>query len=379
MKRFLLLICAIISITATAQNQNEIISPEIASGNTVTFRLKAPDAKSVKISGNFTNPEWAAVDLVKDSSGIWSFTSSTLAPEMYSYQFIVDGVMAHDPKNLNLLRDAMNVFNYFIVPGGRADLYKVNDVLHGTVAFRWYDSPVIGGQRRMSVYTPPGYEQGKENYPVLYLMHGVGGDEEAWLELGRAAEILDNLIAKKEAKPMVVVMTNGHANHAAVPAKSPVSYMPQFGGPDVFNGQFEESFRDIMKFAESNYRIKKEKQSRAIAGLSMGGFHTLYISANYANTFDYMGLFSAATVEPKNPDSTIYKNLDDKLTLQKQNGYKVYWMGMGKTDFLYTPFTDFRKKLDAMEFKYTYRESEGGHNWANWRMYLTEFVPLLFK
>jgi len=369
----------LLAFSALAQNRQEIVSPEIAPDHTVTFRLQAPDAKSVKVMGNFTQPEWAPVDLTKDASGIWSVVSKALEPEMYSYQFIVDGVAAHDPKNLNLVRDAMNVLNFFIVPGGRADLYRVNDVPHGTVSFRWYDAPTIGGQRRLSVYTPPGYEQSKENYPVLYLMHGVGGDEEAWLELGRAAEIMDNLIARKEARPMVVVMTNGHASHAAVPGKSPVPYMPQFGGPDVFNGKFEEGFGDVMKFVETNYRIKREKSSRALAGLSMGGFHTLYISANYTDTFDYMGLFSAATIEPKNGDVQLYANLDDKLALQKKNGYKLYWMGMGKTDFLYAPFQDFRKKLDTLDFKYTYRESEGGHTWVNWRMYLTEFVPLLFR
>ncbi len=362
-----------------AQNQKEIVSPEIAADHTVTFRLQAPDAKSVKVVGNFTQPEWAAVDMTKDASGIWSVSSAALEPEMYSYQFIVDGVPAHDPKNLNLVRDAMNVLNFFIVPGGRADLYRVTDVPHGTVSFRWYDAPTIGEQRRLSVYTPPGYEQSKDNYPVLYLMHGVGGDEEAWLELGRAAEILDNLIARKEARPMIVVMTNGHASHAAVPGKSPVPYVPQFGGPDVFNGKFEESFGDLMKFVETNYRIRREKSSRALAGLSMGGFHTLYIAANYTDTFDYMGLFSAATIEPKNGNVALYTNLDDKLALQKRNGYKLYWMGMGKTDFLYNPFQDFRKKLDGLDFNYTYRESEGGHNWANWRMYLTEFLPLLFR
>lgn len=374
-----LILMFLFALPVLAQNQKEIVSPEIAPDRTVTFRLQAPDAKSVKVIGNFTQPEWAAVDLTKDASGSWSAVSAALEPEMYSYQFIVDGVPAHDPKNLNLVRDAMNVLNFFIVPGGRADLYRVNDVPHGTVSFRWYDAPTIGGQRRLSIYTPPGYEQNKENYPVLYLMHGVGGDEEAWLELGRAAEILDNLMARKEARPMIVVMTNGHASHAAVPGKSPVPYVPQFGGPDVFNGEFEESFSDLMQFVETNYRIRREKSSRALAGLSMGGFHTLYIAANYTDTFDYMGLFSAATIEPTGREVALYTNLDDKLALQKQKGYKLYWMGMGKTDFLYNPFQDFRKKLDALDFKYTYRESEGGHNWANWRMYLTEFVPLLFR
>lgn len=379
MERLLSAFSLFLVLSLSAQDQKEVVSPEIASDGSVTFRLSAPEAKSVRVVGDFATPPWTPLDLNKGADGTWTYTTPALPSEMYTYRFTVDGAVTTDPGNILTVRDAMNVLNYFIVGNGKADAYKVKDIPHGTVSHRWYDSPAIGKQRRISVYTPPGYEQGKAPYPVLYLMHGVGGDENAWLELGRAAQILDHLIATKTAKPMVVVMTNGHAGNAAAPGESPVDYRPVWNAPDVFNGQFEDSFGDVMRFAESNYRIRKSKSGRAIAGLSMGGFHTLYISANYPDTFDYMGLFSAATIEPRNTASNIYKSLEDKLTLQQRNGYKLYWTGMGKTDFLYEPFRDFRSKLDAKAFKYTYFESEGGHTWANWRVYLTEFVPLLFQ
>lgn len=359
--------------------QQPVVSPQIGDDHTVTFRLWAPDAQQVKIIGEFSEKPWKATDMEKGTDGIWSHTTPPLESDLFSYKFLVDGVAMLDPGNLNVLRDAMNLNSFFIVGGGKGDVYHVQDVAHGTVAFRWYDAKALGKTRRLSVYTPPGYESSKESYPILYLLHGVGGDETAWLELGRAAKILDNLIASKQIRPMIVVMTNGHTATTAAPGESSVAYTPQFGGPDVFTGQFEDSFGEVMAFVESNYRVKKEKASRAIAGLSMGGFHTLYISANYANMFDYVGLFSAATIEPKNPDTNIYKGLDDKLALQKQNGYKLYWMGMGKTDFLYKDFQNFKSRLDALDFKYTYRESEGGHTWSNWRVYLTEFLPLLFR
>jgi enterochelin esterase-like enzyme len=149
--------------------------------------------------------------------------------------------------------------------------------------------------------------------------------------------------------------------------------------PNSMNGKFEETFPDVIKFIENNYRVKADKADRAIAGLSMGGFHSLHISRLYPNTFDYVGLFSAAIMPFDEVKSNIYENFDATLKIQMDNGLKLYWIGMGKTDFLYKPGEEFRAKLDTMGFKYTYVESEGGHTWTNWRVYLSEFVPLLFK
>jgi len=208
----------------------------------------------------------------------------------------------------------------------------------------------------------------------------MGGDEEAWIALGRTSQILDNLIASGKAKPMIVVMTNGNVAQEAAPGESSLGmYKPTMQLPNTMDGKFEETFTDVIKFIESNYRVKAEKSARAIAGLSMGGYHSLHISRLYPNTFDYVGLFSAAIMPNDKATSKVYADIDGTLNTQMKNGYKLYWIGIGKTDFLYKNVTDYRDKLDKMGMKYVYRESEGGHTWTNWRTYLSEFVPMLFK
>jgi enterochelin esterase-like enzyme len=193
------------------------------------------------------------------------------------------------------VRDIANVSNYFLVGGGKADLYKVNKVAHGTVSKVWYEDAKAGLTRRMTVYTPAGYETSKQKYPVLYLLHGIGGDEEAWMDLGRASQILDNLIAQGKAKPMIVVMTNGNISQEAAPGQTSDNLIvPTLGLPKTMEGSFEASFPEVVKFMDSRYRTIAGAQGRAIAGLSMGGFHSFYISINYPKTFGYVGLFSAA-------------------------------------------------------------------------------------
>ena len=390
MKRifFILTICLISTGLLAQQNLDfskkvEIVSPQINSDNTVTFRLMAPNAKEVKLQGDWMPSEgWVTKlqDLQKDENGVWTFTTQVLPSDLYSYTFIVDGLKVIDPNNVYQVRDVATVMNIFLIEGGLGDLYKVQDVPHGTVARRWYDSPKLDSPRRITIYTPAGYEAGKDKYPVFYLLHGMGGDEEAWMALGRASQILDNLIAQGKAKPMIVVMTNGHTSNTAAPGESSKGfYKPDMRTPDIFSGDMEANFGDVIKFVESNYRVKADKQNRAIAGLSMGGFHSLYISANYPNTFDYIGLFSPAILPPANAASPIYIDLDVKLKTQQDNGYSLYWIGIGKTDFLFQNVVDYRSKLDSMKFKYQYRESEGGHTWANWRLYLSEFTPMLFQ
>lgn len=387
-KRFLLLILwAISSLSLQAQQAlwggTEIVSPEIKPDNTVTFRFQAENASEVKLSGDWMPMEgWkpGTVSMTKGEKGIWTYTTNALPPELYSYFFLVDGVRCTDPNNVYLIRDVATVTNVFIIGGGQADLYKVNKVPHGTVARRWYNSPGNATDRRLTVYTPAGYETSKEKFPVLYLLHGMGGDEEAWIQLGRTSQILDNLIAQGKAKPMIVVMTNGNVDQEAAPGESSLGfYKPTMQLPNTMNGKFEETFPDVIKFVESNYRVKANKENRAIAGLSMGGFHSLHISRLYPNTFDYVGLFSAAIMPNEKVTSKTYENFDATLKAQSDNGYKLYWIGMGKTDFLYKAGVDFRSKLDKMGMKYTYAETEGGHTWRNWRIYLSEFSQLLFK
>jgi enterochelin esterase family protein len=369
----------------------QIISPEVKADHTVTFRIMAPAADSVQITGDFLPPaklktQWGLIDvpgtakLAKDDKGIWTFTSQPLASDLYSYTVIVDGFKTTDPSNVYIIRDVANVFNVFIVGGGKGDLYQVSKVPHGTVARCWYDSPGNGMPRRMTVYTPAGYETSKEKYPVLYLLHGMGGDEEAWIALGRTSQILDNLIAQGKAKPMIVVMTNGNVAQEAAPGESSLGYVkPNMQMDHTMDGKFEETFPDVIKFVESNYRVKADKSGRAITGLSMGGYHSLHISRFYPNTFDYVGLFSAAIMSNDKVTSEVYKNFDATLEAQMKNGYKLYWIGIGKADFLYKANEEYRAKLDKMGMKYTYVETEGGHTWTNWRVYLSEFAPLLFK
>ena len=397
MRKIVLVILAFVFIAFNSFAQQalfggqQIISPEVKADHTVTFRIMAPAADSVQITGDFLPPaklktQWGLIDvpgtakLTKDDKGIWTFTSQPLASDLYSYTVIVDGFKTTDPSNVYIIRDVANVFNVFIVGGGKGDLYQVSKVPHGTVARRWYDSPGNGMPRRMTVYTPAGYETSKEKYPVLYLLHGMGGDEEAWIALGRTSQILDNLIAQGKAKPMIVVMTNGNVAQEAAPGESSLGYVkPNMQMDHTMDGKFEETFPDVIKFVESNYRVKAEKSGRAITGLSMGGYHSLHISRFYPNTFDYVGLFSAAIMSNDKVTSEVYKNFDATLEAQMKNGYKLYWIGIGKADFLYKANEEYRAKLDKMGMKYTYVETEGGHTWTNWRVYLSEFAPLLFK
>jgi enterochelin esterase-like enzyme len=361
---------------------SNIISPEVNSNQTVTFRLLAPNATEVKVSGDWMPSEgWVpgSVNMTKGAEGVWTYTTPALPSDLYMYSFLVDGFKTTDPSNVYLIRDVASITNVFIVSGGKADLYKVNDVPHGTVARRWYDSPGNNKKRRVTIYTPPNYESSNEKYPVLYLLHGMGGDEEAWIALGRTSQIMDNLIAQGKAKPMIVVMTNGNVAQEAAPGESSLGlYKPTMQLENTMDGKFEETFPDVIKFIESNYRVNADKANRAIAGLSMGGYHSLHISRYYPNTFDYVGLFSAA-IMPSQTTSPAYADFESTLQKQKDNGYKLYWIAMGKTDFLYKSGVEYREKLDQIGMKYQYRESEGGHTWTNWRDYLSEFVPMLFK
>jgi len=302
---------------------------------------------------------------------------------LYGYAFLVDGLRMMDPNNVHQIRDVATVTNIVITPGGQGDLYSVQNVPHGTVTRTWYESPSnkYVQKRRITIYTPPGYEQGKGKYPVFYLLHGMGGDEEAWINLGRTSQIMDNLIAAGKAEPMIVVMTNGNVVQEAAPGESSLGlYKPTMQLDGTMDGQFEVSFADVIRFVESKYRVIPKKNARAIAGLSMGGYHTLHISRYYPNTFGYIGLFSAAIMpDQSHADSPVYRDVEGTLKKQHENGYSLYWIGIGKEDFLYKANTEYRELLDRINMEYVYRESEGGHTWTNWRVYLSEFAPLLFK
>lgn len=384
MRYFYILVVLLLSTQLRAQEnlpfgeKREIVSPEIHPDNSVTFRLMAPNANNVSVTGDFLTQ--GKQQMTKDANGVWSCTTDPLPSELYTYSFVVDGLAMNDPNNVYYRRDVASTLNVFLIGNGQADLYKVNDVPHGTVTKRWYASSENKMSRRITIYTPPGYENNNSSYPVLYLLHGMGGDEEAWMTLGRASQILDNLIAAGKAEPMIMVMPNGNVAQEAAPGESSMGfYKPQFQLPHTMDGTYEKTFHEIIDFVDDNYRTIPDKTGRAIAGLSMGGFHTLHISRYYPNTFDYMGLFSAAIMPNEKVQSPVYQNIETTLLDQKNNGYKLYWIAIGKDDFLYRANVDYRSKLDSMNFEYVYRESEGGHTWRNWRIYLAEFLPMLFK
>ncbi len=381
MKKLFISFAAILLSCVAAQAQQalwsraNVVSPQINDDGSVTFRLNAPQADKVAVAGDFTTKDGKDIgygEMTRDEKGVWEFTTPPLRSELYSYTFLVDGVRMCDPSNVYINRDVASVMNILITDGDRGDLYKVNDVPHGSVKRCWYDSPTLGKQRRMTVYTPAGYEQGKEKYPVLYLLHGAGGDEEAWMTLGRTSQIMDNLIANGKCRPMIVVMTNGNPWQQAAPGESAAGMTQPAMKFDPSQKSFEEAFGDVISYVESNYRTIRKKEARAVAGLSMGGGHSFNISRMYPDKFDYVGLFSAAVGGVKDA------GVAASLAAQRDKGFKLYWIACGNTDFLYEANKDYMKYLDSIDFPYTYRESDGGHIWRNWRIYLSEFAPMLF-
>lgn len=387
----------LISLSAWAQetvavNTGDLVSPEVK-GQTVTFKLLAPNAKEVLVEADFFEKvkrqtsfgmmeASGQIPMVKGEDGVWTYTTSIPSPELHTYCFYVDGVRMLDPSNVYMIRDIATYTNYFLVDGELSQNYLVREVPHGTVSKVWYPSPTLGMERRrMTVYTPAGYDDSNKQYPVLYLLHGAGGDENAWSELGRAVQILDNLIAQGKAEPMIVVMPNGNGAQEAVPGEYPNSmYKPSFTNPKTMEGSFEKAFPDIMNYVESHYRTINDKAHRAIAGLSMGGFHSLYISANYPDLFGYVGLFSAAiNRQAKGENTYIYENLEEKLAKQFSDAPKLYFIGIGNGDFLSQDNVKYRELLDSHGYKYEYMETDGGHEWRNWRKYLNHLLPELFK
>lgn len=387
----------LISLSAWAQetvavNTGDLVSPEVK-GQTVTFKLLAPNAKEVLVEADFFEKvkrqtsfgmmeASGQIPMVKGEDGVWTYTTSIPSPELHTYCFYVDGVRMLDPSNVYMIRDIATYTNYFLVDGELSQNYLVREVPHGTVSKVWYPSPTLGMERRrMTVYTPAGYDDSNKQYPVLYLLHGAGGDENAWSELGRAVQILDNLIAQGKAEPMIVVMPNGNGAQEAVPGEYPNSmYKPSFTNPKTMEGSFEKAFPDIMNYVESHYRTINDKAHRAIAGLSMGGFHSLYISANYPDLFGYVGLFSAAiNRQAKGENTYIYENLEEKLAKQFSDAPKLYFIGIGNGDFLFQDNVKYRELLDSHGYKYEYMKTDGGHEWRNWRKYLNHLLPELFK
>lgn len=399
MKQIAILTVVLMAATATFAQQNlfgpaQVKSPEINADKTVTFRLQAPKAVKVEVTGDFlptqkietpfgTFDAPGVAQLKEGKDGVWEFTTPTpVAPELYTYTFKVDGLTMIDPANVYVNRDINNLSSILLVDGNElTNHFKVNDVPHGTVSRIWYHSAHEGIDRRLTVYTPAGYETSGKHYPVFYLLHGIGGDEEAWLTQGRATQILDNLIAEGKAEPMIVVMTNGNISQHAAPGEGPEGMIPvTMQLPKTMEGTFETCFPEIVKFIDKTYRTKAQKKYRAIGGLSMGGYHSCHISKQYPEMFNYVGLFSAA-INRESGVSEIYENFDQKLDVQfsKKNRPALYYIAIGNTDFLYKDNMEFKAKLEAKGYPFVYKETDGGHIWRNWRIYLDDFAPRLFK
>lgn len=395
-KFFLLTIIAMLGFAIAAWGQQAlgpgsgIVSPEIHPDHSVTFRYHGPKAVTVRLTGDFlpTRPVEietggqklvydapGVVDLKEGPGGIWEYTTEPLAGELYMYTFLVDGVKVMDPSNIYQIRDVAtwtNVFTLSAEPGDKGWYYEVHDVPHGSVSHVWYESPALESkQRRLSIYTPPGYEGSSARYPVLYLLHGSGGDEDAWTDLGRTAQILDNLIAEGKAKPMIVVMPNGVWFNQAAPGAAVNMFQPTFtNSRSQSTEEIENSFPDIMNFIEKNYRVAKGYANTAVAGLSMGGRQSFMLSLRYPGKFGYVGLFSGVGLTEGNEASI------DKVFAARP---RLYWIGCGKADGV---MVNTRKLVDYCNAKghpVTFYESEGGHTWRNWRIYLTCFTQQLFK
>ena len=368
--------CALMAQQNIGRQQIEVTSPVVGLDNKVTFNVLAPKAMRVGVLGDWPD---GYLEL-KEIDGVWTGTTAPLPSELYTYRVIIDGIIGLDPSNPFVKRDVGTQFSYFYVSGGPGDYYQVHDVPHGTVVQTWYHSDAVKADRRLSVYLPPSYD-GKKKFPVLYLLHGSGGDETAWLELGEVPRVMDNLIACGEAAPMIVVMPNGNIGAVAAPGETPANldFRPVMSDqiPSSYkNGIYEASFQEIIKFTESRFKVASGKKNRAVAGLSMGGFHSLYIALNHPGSFDYVGLFSAGLMPQDALSGAVYDNLDGKLNALK---VKLFWIAIGKDDFLYDVNADFRRKLDGMGYRYEYYESERGHLWCNWRQYLLKFAPRLFR
>ena len=380
MKRLLTLLAASLLVAGAvsaqeianfSRGQQRVVSPEVYTDGSVTFRLAADYATVVSLTGNWMAQGAAPIPMKKGEGGIWEVTVPALEPEIYTYNFIVDGVSVNDPVNFKVQRDGTRYLNMVFIPGERSAAY--NEARHrGTLTTLWYDSAQLGLNRRMIVYTPYGYETSKRTkYPVLYLLHGGGGDEEAWTSMGRAAQILDNLIEQGKAVPMIVVMPNGNPNQQAAQTLGLETTNINFRDPAYANAYVKSLVTEIIPFVEKRFRVIAKPSARAISGLSMGGGHTLTASQLYPSTFDYICPLSISSQDTP--------EIRTQLRALKNDGYRLYWVGVGNTDFLYEGAQTLDRILTEEGLQHTFYVSEGGHEWKNWRLYLQTFAQLLFK
>ncbi len=384
-----------LAVPVLAQAPNappQVISPEVQPDRKITFRLLAPKAESVRLTGSDIPGMGPGKELAKDDKGIWEVTIGPVEPGTYRYTFNLSGVPVIDPRNPSVSESNGNVWSLVNVPG--SEFQDTKNVPRGAVGEVTYYSTALGKFRRMHVYTPPGYESGKGKFPVFYLLHGAGDCDDSWSSVGRAGFIVDNLIAAGKARPMVIVMPAGHTRQNMRFTPPPATGTPP---PDEFVQDF---VTDIMPYVEKHYRVLTNRNSRAIAGLSMGGNHTLNIALPHLEKFAYIGVYSSGllsafmrapqpgsprpapdAVPPVTPMGEAWikqhqAKLDD-ANLKK--GLKLLWFATGKEDFLLGMTKGTLDLLKKHGFNPVYRETPGGHTWINWRNYLTEFAPQLFR
>jgi len=394
--------CAIAPLTLVAQQPQGpvVVSPDVQGDRRVTFRILAPNAQKVELRSPGDIPGIGGrggtpLQFAKNAEGVWEATTAAIPAGAYRYVFVVDGVTVADSRNPATSQTNTTVYSLAVVPG--SDVFDTKNVPHGAVASVFYNSSALGGIRRMHVYTPPGYESGKDKYPVFYLLHGAGDVDDSWTSVGRAGFILDNLIASGRAKPMIVVMPAGHVNGAGkalgAPAAPAAPVIAPAGQPDPFAQDF---VNDLMPYVEKNYRVLTDRQSRAIAGLSMGGSQTLNIAIPHLDKFAYIGVFSsgilggrgaapgaapaAAPATPPPPFGEAWEkaNLAALDNAAAKRGLRVFWFSTGKDDGLIGTTRNTVELFKKHGFAPVFLESEGAHTWLNWRDYLSVFAPQLF-
>ncbi len=369
----------------------QVVSPEVLPDRRIVFRLYAPDATTVRLRGSdipaLANPPGAArgtppppgPEFKKDEKGVWEGTLGETNPGAYRYTFVVNGVAVVDPRNPIISESNNNVWSMVYVPG--ADFMDTKQVPHGAVSAIHYYSAPLNKWRRMHIYTPPGYEMGgATKYPVFYLLHGAGDCDEAWTSVGRAGFIIDNLIADKKAKPMIVVMPAGHVSGAPFALPGPAA--PGAAPP---RDEFQEDFLNaIMPYVEKNYRTLNDRPNRAVAGLSMGGGQTLNAAFTQLDKFAYVGVFSSGVLSILSQGGQGGQDWEkghaamlDNAQLKK--GLKQVWFSTGSDDFLIATTKSTVELLKKHGFEVNFKESTGAHTWINWRNYLNEFTPLLFR
>jgi enterochelin esterase-like enzyme len=350
--------------SANVQSAN-VQSPEIGVDRRVTFRLNAPKAQEVALTGEFLKSK---TPLVKDANGVWTVTVGPIEPEIYHYNFTVDGVRIVDPANPNLKTGstASTLASVLEVRGDAPSFYDGQNVPHGEIRTHWYHSKSLNSMRRLTVYTPPRYDRElKTRYPVVYLFHGANADETAWYRLGRVNFILDNLLAAGKIKPFIVVMPFGYG---VVPGEPQSENTAKFG---------KDLVEDVIPYIEANYRAFTDRDRRAIAGLSMGGGQALTIGLNNLDLFSHIAGFSSGLGNAANFPK-MYANLVGQPETSNRK-IRMLWVGCGTDDGAFAASKAFSEFLAKHNIKHTFRESGGAHTWTVWRRYIYEISPLLFQ